>query len=237
METQADAIPGVVPGENPSPARLEQLSDGVFSIIITLLVLDLRVPVPETLHGQSLRAALAHQWPVYVAYVLSFLQVSVVWFNHHTMFHYIRRSDHLLKVLNLLFLLCVAVVPYTTALMSEYARAREEDRRITSQLYSGTLAINGLFFNAMWRHALRARLVDPRADPHRLHALTRHWLLIPVFYGLAFLLASFDARASLIIYVLLLLYYSLPGPAVVRWLTGRRAAAVLRGRPLEGVSS
>jgi uncharacterized membrane protein len=236
METEAEAIPGTVPGENPTPARLEQLSDGVFSIIITLLVLDLHVPAPETLHGHSLRDALAHQWPVYVAYVLSFLQVSVVWFNHHTMFHYIRRSDHLLKVLNLLFLLCVAVVPFTTALMSEYARGSEEDRRIASQLYSGSLAINGLFFNAMWRHALRAHLVDPRADPHRLHALTRHWMLIPVFYGLAFLLASFNARVSLIMYVLLLLYYSLPGPAVVRWLTGRRAAAVLRGHPLEGVS-
>lgn len=48
---------------------------------------------------------------------------------------------------------------------------------------------------------------------------------------------SFNARVSLIMYVLLLLYYSLPGPAVARWLTGRRAAAVLRGRPLEGVSS
>jgi uncharacterized membrane protein len=237
METQADAIPGAVPGENPTPARLEALSDGVFAIIITLLVLDLHVPEPEALRGGSLREALVHQWPVYVAYALSFFQVGVVWFNHHTMFHYIRRSDHLLKVLNLLFLLCVAVVPFTTALMSEYARSSEEDRRIASQLYSGTLAVNGLFFNAMWRHALRARLVDPRADPNRLHALARHWMLIPVFYGLAFLLAYVNARVSLIMYVLLLLYYSLPGPAVVRWLTGRRAAAVLRGRPLEGVSS
>lgn len=81
------------------------------------------MPAPETFHVQSLRPARSHQWPVYVVYVLSFLQVSVVWFNHHTMFHCIRRS--------------------------------EEDRRIASQLYSGTLAINGLFFNAMWRHALR----------------------------------------------------------------------------------
>jgi hypothetical protein len=80
----------------------------------------------------------------------------------------------------------------------------------------------------MWRHALRARLVDPRADPNRLHALTRHWMLVPVFYGLAFALASSSARVSLFMYVLLLLYYSLPGPAVVRWLTGRRAAAALR---------
>jgi hypothetical protein len=61
-------------------------------------------------------------------------------------------------------------------------------------------------------------------------------MLFPVFYGLAFLLAHFNVRVSLIMYVLLV-YYSLPGPAVVRWLTDRRAAAVLRDRPLEGVSS
>lgn len=236
MQTEAEAIPGTLPEENPTPARLEALSDGVFAIIITLLVLDLRVPHREELQAGSLRDAVLHQWPVYVAYVLSFLQVGVVWFNHHTMFHYIRRSDHVLKVLNLLFLLCVAVLPFTTALMSEYARGSEEERRLAAQLHSGALAINGLFFNAMWWHARRARLVDPRADPNRMHALAKHWMLIPVFYGLAFVLAYIDARVSLVMYVLLLLYYSLPGPAVVRWLTGRRAAAVLRGRLLEGVS-
>ena len=176
------------------------------------------------------------QWPVYVSFVLSSLQVGVVWFNHHTMFHYIRRSDHLLKVLNLLFLLCAALLPFTTALVSEYARS-QEDRRIAAQLYSGVLALSGLFFNAMWRHALRARLVDPRVDPNRRHALTWHRRLVPVCYGLAFLLAYIEPRISLLMYVLLLLYYSLPGPAVVRWLTGRRAAAVLRGRALEGAAS
>jgi uncharacterized membrane protein len=65
--------------EMPSPARGEAFSDGVFSIIIiTLLVLDLHVPQKETLNGQSLAAALLQQWPLYLAYVLSFLQVGVV---------------------------------------------------------------------------------------------------------------------------------------------------------------
>jgi uncharacterized membrane protein len=230
-----EAIPGAVPEENPTPARLEALSDGVFAIILTLLVLDLRVPGMDALQRTSLTEALRHQWPVYVAYVLSFLQVGVVWANHHSMFHYIRRTDHLLKVLNLLFLLWVAVLPFTTALMSAYARADEPDRRLAAQLYSGALALNGLFFNAMWRHARRAGLVDPRADPHRLHALTRHWMLIPIFYGLAFLLAYVDARVSQLMYVVLLLYFSLPGPAVLRWMTGRRAAEQAQARTPEGV--
>jgi hypothetical protein len=87
----------------------------------------------------------------------------------------------------------------------------------------------------MWRHALRARPVDPRGDPHRMYALARHWALVPVFYDLAFLLASVDTRVSVLTYVLLLLYYSMPGPAVVRWMTGCRAAAA--GRPLQGARS
>lgn len=219
----AEAVPGAWPEENPTPARIEALSDGVFAIIITLLVLDLRVPHAETLRGRPLAEVLRAQWPVYVGFVLSFLQVGVVWANHHTMFHYIRRSDHLLKVYNLLFLLCVAVLPFTTALMAEYALGSESDRLIAALAYSGAQALAGMLFNAMWWHALRAGLVDSRADPHRLHALGRHWLLIPIFYVLAFAFAFVDTRISLIMYVLLLLYYSMPGPAVVRWMTARRA--------------
>ncbi|MFK5595633.1 TMEM175 family protein [Methylobacterium sp. HMF5984] len=86
VEAIARAIPR--PEEEPSPARIEAFSDGVFAIIITLLVLDLRVPREDALGGQSLDAALMRQWPLYAAYVLSFLQVGVVWANHHTMFHY-----------------------------------------------------------------------------------------------------------------------------------------------------
>jgi hypothetical protein len=89
----------------------------------------------------------------------------------------------------------------------------------------------------MWWHARRAGLVDARADPHRLHALSRHWMLVPIFYALAFLLTYVNARVSLLMYVVLLLYFSLPGPAVLRWMTGRRAAAVARRRTPEGVPS
>src|SRR2546423_718103 len=92
----------------PSPGRLETFSDGVFSVIITLLVLDLRVPRVDALPSGRLGAALLQEWPVYVAFVISFLQVGVVWANHHTMFHYIRRTDHLLLVFNLLLLLSYA---------------------------------------------------------------------------------------------------------------------------------
>ncbi|EHP91635.1 TMEM175 family protein [Methylorubrum extorquens] len=220
-EVIAEAVPRLE--EEPSPARIEAFSDAVFAIVITLLALDLRVPREDALGGQSLGAALMRQWPLYAAYVLSFLQVGVVWSNHHTMFHYIRRSDHVLLVLNLLLLLCVAVLPFTTAMLAEYARAGHEERQLAAMVYSGALCAAGLFFSAMWQHALHAGLVSPRADPHRMEALRRHWMLLPLLYGLAFVIAWLDARLSIAIYIILLLYYALPGPSVVRWQTRRGA--------------
>jgi uncharacterized membrane protein len=215
----ADALPDTevpAPSEMPSPARMEAFSDGVFAIIITLLVLDLRVPRVTELHGGSLGATLFDQWPTYVAFTISFLQVGVVWANHHTMFHYIIRTDHKLLVYNLLLLLGVAVLPFTTALLAEYIRGDDGQRRLAAQIYSGALMAVGVAFNAIWQHALAARLVHPRADPHRLYALRRHWLLVPALYATAFALAFVDVYVSIAMYLVLLLYYALPGPMVLR---------------------
>jgi uncharacterized membrane protein len=229
---EQENVQGAEPGigmrleEEPSPARIEAFSDGVFSIVITLLVLDVRVPRDATLQGQTLAAALLQQWPTYLAYIMSFLQVGVVWANHHMMFHHIRRSDHVLLVCNLLLLLSTAVLPFTTSLLAEYAYRGKADFTLAALLYSGALGCAGLFFNAIWTHALRAGLVNPRADPHRLYALRQHWGLVPVFYGIAFLLAFVDPRLSVGIYALLLFYYALPGPALVRWATAQRVIRV-----------
>lgn len=215
--------PVPAPEEMPTSARMEAFSDGVFAVIITLLVLGLRVPPKETLPPGRLGAALARQWPMYVAYTLSFLQVGVVWSHHHTMFHYIRRIDHLLLIWNLLLLLFVALLPFSTELLSEYIRGAPADQRLAALTYSGTLIVAGLCFNAAWRHARAAHLVTPTADPHRLEALERHWLLIPLTYGTAFVLALVSVDVSVALYGLLLLYYALPGPTAVRWLTARQA--------------
>jgi uncharacterized membrane protein len=200
-----DAIPSV--DEEPTPARIEAFSDGVFAIIITLLVLDMHVPRENALGDGTLAEALSHQWPVYVAVVFSF--------------HYIRRSDHRLLFYNLMLLLCAAMLPFTSALLAEYARAGKAEMRLAALIYSGVLCLCGTFFSAVWQHALNAKLVKAQANPYRLQALRLHWLLMPVLYGMAFALALVNARLSLVIYVVLLVYYGLPGPALLRWMTAR----------------
>jgi uncharacterized membrane protein len=214
--------------EPPSPARVEAFSDGVFSIIITLLVLDLRVPPLDSLNGRTLADALLQQWPLYVAYVLSFLQVGVIWANHHTMFHYIHRSDHILLICNLLLLLCTALLPFTTAIFAEYGLAGRADIRLAAFIYSAALGAAGLFFYLLWRHAMRAGLIKSHADPHHLRALSWNWMFVPIFYGIALMLSLVNPYLSVVIYMLLLLYYALPGPSVIRWMTGRRARRMAR---------
>lgn len=102
-------------------ARTEALSDGVFSIAMTLLVLDLKVPVAEAIHDE---ASLLHQLfalgPRFLTYFASFMTLGIFWTGQSTQFNYIERGDRRITWLSMLFLLFVSLVPFTTAFLSEH---------------------------------------------------------------------------------------------------------------------
>jgi len=83
---------------------------------------------------------------------MSFLVIGTVWANHHNRFRFITRSDHMLLFLNTLFLMCVAFIPFSTALLSEYLREPEQ-RTTAVAVYSGTLAVTAVFFTVLWLYA------------------------------------------------------------------------------------
>src|SRR5437667_9414974 len=87
--------------EEKQTGRIEAFSDGVLAIVITLLALDLHVPQDRSV---SLVAQLLKQWPVYLAFFISFMFILAMWINHHRLFMAIRRSDNNLLLLNALFL-------------------------------------------------------------------------------------------------------------------------------------
>lgn len=135
-----------------------------------------------------------------------------MWANHHNRFRLISRSDHILLFLNILFLMCVAFIPFPTALLAEYIR--EEAHRTTAvAVYSGTLAVTGVFFTLLWLYAVRDyRLVDRNLDPSLLSAMTRRYILGMLLYVVAFLLAFVSPAASLGLIVILALLFVLPEP-------------------------
>ena len=115
--------------------RVEAFSDGVFAIVVTLLVLDLKEP--EHAPGELLQA-LVKQWPAYLGYFASFLYVAVIWLNHHQAFIAIRRVDRGVHLANLTLLFTTALIPFPTAVSRRHSWAESQHRRA-----SGGSAIRG----------------------------------------------------------------------------------------------
>src|SRR6478735_4054128 len=106
-------------------SRLEAFSDGVFAIAITLLVLEISVPVVSSDH--VLREVM-HEWPSYLAYVVSFSTVGATWLAHTAITEYLDRADIGFFRLNLVLLLVVAFVPFPTKLAAEYIGDAQAER-------------------------------------------------------------------------------------------------------------
>jgi uncharacterized membrane protein len=182
----------------------------VFAIAITLLIIE--IGVPHVGEIGSLFEELVHLWPSYLGYAISFLVIGTVWANHHNRIRMISRSDHILLFVNILFLMCVAFIPFPTALLSDYIR--EETYRTTAvAVYSGTLAVTAVFFTLLWLYAAtNYRLIDRSVDPSLLRAMTRRYVLGTLSYILAFVLAFVSPAASLALIVVLALIFVLPEP-------------------------
>jgi uncharacterized membrane protein len=192
-----------------SPARLEAFSDGVLAIAITLLVLDIHVPTTRA--GMSLAHALGRQWPQYAAYLTSFLTIGIIWINHHAMIRRLGQIDYAIMALNLLLLLTIGVLPFTTALAAEYVKLGHGSH-LAVGIYSGSLLLMSLAFVATNRHILLAK---PQLHRVQLSADERKTILRRGFtglvpYALATALAVVSAYVSLAICGAVALFYALP---------------------------
>lgn len=190
-------------------ARLETFADGVMAIAITLLALE--IAVPEIGPEESLARALADQWPSYAAYVVSFLMIGVIWVNHHHLFGVIERSNHTFLMLNVLFLMTIAILPWPTALVAEYVQEGGE-RTTAAIVYGLTMTSIAVMFNVVWRYASNGlRLLPGDVDREELARINRSYLSGPIVYGVATLIAFANPWASLAIFAALALYWLLPG--------------------------
>jgi len=159
--------------------RIVNLSDGVFAIAITLLVLDIRVPdIPEKMVASQLPGALLSLWPNYLGYFLSFVGISAFWTIHHSIFRSIRAYDRVLLYLNFLFLMVVAFVPFPTALLGEYG-----DHQLPVAIYAATLAAGRLLLTATYWHSVRnERLLDEPQDPATVRFFLLRGLALPAIF-------------------------------------------------------
>ena len=94
-----------------SSGRLEAFSDGVIAIILTIMVLELKAPASPESHS------LAHEWPIFMSYVISYFYVAVYWINHHHLFHRVKRVDLPILWANVALLFCMSLIPFSTEWM------------------------------------------------------------------------------------------------------------------------
>ncbi len=165
-------------------ARVEAFSDGVFAIAITLLALDLKVPeLPAQAGAAALAGALAREWPSYVAFLISFVSVLVMWVNHHGLFTRVRRPDPWFLFANGALLMLVTVVPFSTRLLATWL-PRPGAAAACAEYGAHYFFIN-VAYNLLWLSvASRRRLLKPDVDADEAREIGRRLRLgVPVYFG------------------------------------------------------
>ncbi len=192
--------------ESKDTARIEAFSDGVFAIAVTLLVLDLKVPnLPmNAVSDAELRAELLRQWPAYLGFLSSFATILIIWVNHHNLFRLVRRTDRVFLFVNGLLLLIVTVIPFPTSLLSRYILS--DAAPTAAVIYAGTYFLLSITFNLIWYAARNRGLMMLNADSR---VLFRGYLLGPLIYGLAMVLAAFFPILSVIMCIAMAVFFAI----------------------------
>src|SRR5918999_2154388 len=181
--------------------RIVNLSDGVFAIAITLLVLDIRAPdIPQNMVSSELPSVLLSLWPKYLSYVLSFVGISAFWLIHHSIFRSITAYDRVLLYLNFLFLMLVAFLPFPTSLLGEYG-----DHQLPVAIYAATLAVGRLLLTAIhWYSTRDDRLLDEPQDPATVRFFLIRGLMIPAIFLLSIAVSFFSVGVAIWTWLIML---------------------------------
>ena len=152
--------------EDYTTARMVTLTDGVLSIAMTLLVLDIRLPGPaDNLSNTALWAQIVAIKPQLYSYGLSFVVIAIFWISHVQKFRHLARVTNLMVWLNIFFLLGIGIVPFTTALLAENGNA------VSTAVYAVGMAFASIMLASMSIHVRISGLVEHGTPPRQMHTI------------------------------------------------------------------
>jgi uncharacterized membrane protein len=180
------------------------LSDGIFAVAMTLLVLDLKAPAAEAVHNEpELWRALAALGPQIVMYMMSFLTLGIFWVGQQTQLNHVVRSHRTLSWTHLVFLFAVTMLPFSTRLLAEFAVYRT-----ALLLYWANLVLLGAALYVSWMCATRSHVVRDDMPPEVSAAICRRILIAQALYGFGALLCVFNTYWSIAFIVIVQLNYA-----------------------------
>jgi len=178
-------------------SRLEGFSDGVFGVAMTLLGMDLKVPELNG-SGHALGRSLLGLWPSYIALLVSFVTVLIMWMNHHAIFKYMRGANAAFAFVNGVLLLLVTIVPFSTALVAQYLTSPEGG--LVCALYAGLFVLINVTYNLLWRLAAKNRkLLKDEVSASAVRSVGRKLGIGLPGYVAATVVALFSPLASLVL--------------------------------------
>ncbi|EFK34245.1 Protein of uncharacterised function (DUF1211) [Chryseobacterium gleum] len=189
--------------------RIEGFSDGVFAIAVTLLVLDLHFPEEHSIqNGNDLLVFLKNQWPAFLAFILSFFSIFIMWVNHHKIFKQIYIRNSAIMFANGLILFLVSAVSYPTALLARYFDG--EASSVVVALYTGIFVLINLAYNLLWFLATRnKKLLRPGITDAAIKKIHNNYLYGLPIYVIALILSFWIPAVSLMIILGLWIFWAL----------------------------
>lgn len=188
-----------------SADRLAALSDGAFSIAMTLLVLDLRAPAVEAIHSEAdLWGALAKLGPRLGMYLMSFLTLGIFWLGQQTQLNHLERAERGFAWIHIVFLFAVSITPFSTGLLAQF-----HDYRVALLLYWLNILLLGVMLYWSWCRALTKGLVREDVTPHVSDAIKRRIVTAQALYAAAAALCFISTYLSLAIMVAVQLNYAI----------------------------
>ncbi len=185
--------------------RLEAFSDGVFAVAITLLALNLTVEGPG--HGMSLSQQLGRHWPAFVAYLISFFTIGIIWVNHHALLRSVKAVDRTLLFLNLVLLLFVVLIPFSTATAAEYLTKGDWDSRVAMALFAGVFVGMSVGFGGIFEWTLHSESVYQPVPPERRWRARIRFVGGAGVYVVSVIIALFSAYTAFVLMGLVAVYY------------------------------
>ncbi|MDD4956831.1 MAG: TMEM175 family protein [Candidatus Omnitrophica bacterium] len=184
--------------EDKGPQRIEALSDGIFAIAMTILVLSFEVIFdPERSYSnEALVAMLSGLLPDLIYYVMSFMILGIFWIQHHNQFKFIKKSNASLILINIVWLMFITLIPFTTAIVGDH-----HNTLIAALLFEVNLLLAGMFFALNWIYATSGkRLVQQALDDRMIKWYRKRSLIIPVWSILAIVISLFDPGLGTTVY-------------------------------------
>jgi uncharacterized membrane protein len=187
--------------------RLTAMSDGVFSIVITLMVLSIRIPdIATDRVVQELPQHLMKMLPDLVTLIISFIILGIYWIGHNNVFTHIISHDRPLLWLNIFFLMSVATIPYPTTLIVRYGQAQT-----SIIIYAANLIVGGVLLDVIWWYGSRNRhLMCEGIDPKLISSFHHRILTGPIIYLFAVGVSFVSVMVAKLLFVAAVIYYLIP---------------------------